>query len=194
MPHRLAESLGSIGLCLHWNATLLPCLRGVALSRKAYMPSGGPWAAQRIQELLLERLGLDTSMRFALRRQTGLISPSQPPGEEGHPELLPRHRHPPSSSRAVLSAQAAPQRGRETAPSVLHPGLLGRYGLRWGCSPEGRLRLCSIEKHPLFAGRDLGFLLRTKHTLTHFNQQEQPSVHHARGAAAHALPACRGSA
>ena len=34
------------------------------------MPSGGPWAAQRIQELLLERLQ-ETSMRFALRRQSG---------------------------------------------------------------------------------------------------------------------------
>ena len=34
------------------------------------MPFGGPWAAQRIQELLLQRLQ-ETSMRFALRRQSG---------------------------------------------------------------------------------------------------------------------------
>ena len=31
------------------------------------------------------------------------------------------------------------------------------------------------------------------HTLTHFNQQEQPNGHHARCAAAHGLPATRGA-
>eukprot|EP00964_Phaeocystis_antarctica_P055042 scaffold32362_cov50-Phaeocystis_antarctica.AAC.3 len=95
-------------------------------------------------------------MRFALRRQTG-FPPSQPSGEEGHPELLPPHRHPPFRSHAVRGSQAAPQRGRETAPPVLYPGLLGRYGLRCGCSPEWRSRLCSIKKHLLciFAWREL---------------------------------------
>ena len=148
MPHRLAESLGSIGLCLHWNATLLPCLRGVALSRKAYMPSGGPWAAQCIQELLLERLGDQHEICPATSDR---ISPSQPSGEEGHPELLPRRRHLPSHFHA--GAQAALQRGRKTAPLVLYPGILGRYGLRWGCMLSGvvlEARLCSMKKHPLY--------------------------------------------
>eukprot|EP00964_Phaeocystis_antarctica_P127015 scaffold90679_cov69-Phaeocystis_antarctica.AAC.1 len=45
----------------------------------------------------------------------------------------------------------------------------------------------------IFAWRELGFLLKTKHTLAHFNQQEQPSVHHARSAAARALPAAPGA-
>ena len=45
----------------------------------------------------------------------------------------------------------------------------------------------------IFAWRELGFLLKTKHTLTHFDQQEQPSVHHARSAAARALPAAPGA-
>ena len=70
MPHRLAESLGSLRLCLHRNATLLPCLRGVWRSHaKPICPPVAPGLRSAFRNCSLS--GSETSMRFALRRQTG---------------------------------------------------------------------------------------------------------------------------
>eukprot|EP00964_Phaeocystis_antarctica_P068644 scaffold41600_cov82-Phaeocystis_antarctica.AAC.1 len=58
VPNRLAESLGKLGLCFHWNATLAsmpPVWRSHA---KPICPPVAPGPHnQRIQELLLERFG-----------------------------------------------------------------------------------------------------------------------------------------
>ena len=61
VPHRLAESLGRLGLCFHASGALTHSLFALR------WPLG---RAPCIQELLLERIQ-ETNMRFALRRQTG---------------------------------------------------------------------------------------------------------------------------
>ena len=113
-------------------------------------------------------------------------------GEEGRPELPLRHRHPPSRYHAVCGARAAPARSRNRLPSVLHP--LASWAIT-------RAKLGLLSKGAPEAvwtrGPRLSVPLKTNScilSLTHFNEQEQPSVLRSRSAVAqHGLPAAPGA-
>ena len=138
-------------------------------------------------------------------RQTGTISPSQSSGEAGRPGLARRHGHHPFRSHAALGDRAAPAGLGNSAVCVAPLASLADIRrLAWGCSPEERSRLCTLREN-LLSARFLGVRLwafrttkgvrpkQTKPYLSHFDQQEQPCVHHARSAAAHGLPATPGA-
>ena len=128
-------------------------------------------------------------------------------GEAGRPGLPRHHQHSLSRFHAALGAQAAPA-GLENsavcgAPlSSLAMNIRANVGLLSGGALEAVLRDKASSVHHFWGLCAFGFFWKTKrairpkqkkHTLAHFNQQEQPCVLRARSAAVHALPAILGA-
>eukprot|EP00964_Phaeocystis_antarctica_P039029 scaffold22320_cov63-Phaeocystis_antarctica.AAC.2 len=171
-----------------------PCFHASAVWRshaKPICPPVAPGLRNAFRNCSLS--GSETSMRFALRRQTGFphlnhqakkatLSFYRVIGIFLPIFMLALRQH----CSAVDENRAACVVSWPLGPIWAKMGLLSGVALEAVVHREASA-VC------IFAWCELGFLLKTKHTRTHFNQQEQPSVHHARSAAAHAKPATPGA-